>query len=69
MDVNENTFTCVAMKLYDILKAKNALVKSTYYVTEYTVCKLCYIHKKKTPVDFTARVKSVVKSVTISHKL
>ena len=47
MDVNENTFTRAAVKLYDILKAKNALVKSTYYVTEYTVCKFVTFIRKK----------------------
>ena len=48
MDVNENTFKYAAVKLYDILKAKNALVKSTYYVTKYAVCNFVpFIREKK----------------------
>jgi len=48
MDVDENTFTCDAVTLYGILKTKNALVKSTYYVTEYTVCNfVTFIRERK----------------------
>ena len=69
MDVNENTFKYAAVKLYDILKAKNALVKSTYYVTKYAVCNFVpFIREKKSSVYPTARVKSVVKAVRFSHK-
>jgi hypothetical protein len=47
MDLNENTFTCAAVKLYDILKVKNALVKSTYYLTEYTICNFVIFTREK----------------------
>jgi hypothetical protein len=33
------------MKLYDILKGKNALVKSLLYLTEYAICDL--VHQLK----------------------
>ena len=48
MDVNKNTFTRAALKLHDILKTKNDLVKSTYYVTEYTVCDfITFVRQRK----------------------
>jgi len=63
MDVNENAFICAAVKLYGILKKKSASV------LRHRIHRLqiCYIHKsgkKNSPVDPTARVKSVVKSAT-----
>ena len=38
---NKITFTCsCTIKIYDILKVKNALVKYVYHVALYTICSL-----------------------------
>ena len=37
------------MELYDILKGKNALVKSVYYLTEYAICNL--VHQLKCIIE------------------
>jgi hypothetical protein len=47
MDIN-NIISCNTVKLYDILKLKNALVQFVYYVTECTICRLV---KSRTQAD------------------
>ena len=32
---------CMYLELYDILKGKNVLVKSVYYITQYIVMQSC----------------------------
>jgi len=39
-DINEMAFTWVPRNCFDILKVKNALVKSLYHATEYAVLNL-----------------------------
>jgi hypothetical protein len=38
MGLNDVTFMARTVKLYDIWKLKNALVKYMYYVMEYVIC-------------------------------
>jgi hypothetical protein len=40
MNLNKIAFNACTIKLYDILKAKNTLVKCAYCVTQYAVCSL-----------------------------
>jgi len=37
MDVSEIAFACT-VKLYDIWKVTNVLIKSVWYVTKYIIC-------------------------------
>jgi len=62
---------CCRETVWYFKKTKKVLVKSTYYVIQYTVCNFVTFitERKNSPVDPTAQVKSVVKSVTFSHKL